>query len=248
MTASRINPIVIAIIGVVLCLAAVGGITYFLILPERTKSDAAHLRYTAAQPDSTLLAQKKAQLDLVKARGEVQQQQLQWRVIENTIMPRYDVSHRFAAWQQINRELAINLGPSIQRWIPRTHVVPLSDITIAPPLPSPNSITAAPLIVPIGSGTLQVGGSFRNILYHVQQWNNFNRLVQIDGLALHGNSPYMQGEYTAKVIIFPQNDTTLDKPIATAGAGTTVAGTGGTSSSAAAAPRLPSGPSPPSPR
>ncbi len=226
MTASRINPIVIAIIGVVLCLAAVAGITYFLILPERAKVDAAQQRYTAAYPDSTPQAQNAAQVDLVKAQGEVQQEQLQWRVIENTIMPRYDVSHRYAAWQQLSRELAINLGPSIQRWIPRTRVVPLTDITIAPPPASPNAITAAPLIVPIGSGTLQVGGSFRNILYHVQQWNNFNRLVQVDGLALHGNSPYMQGEYTAKVIIFPQNDTSLDKPIATAGAGGATAGGG----------------------
>lgn len=223
---SRINPILIAVIGVVLCLAAVGGITYFLILPERTKSDAATQRYNAAYPDSTPQAQKAAHLDLVKAQGQVQQAQLQWRVIENTIMPRYDVSHRYLAWQQLSHELAINLGPSIQRWIPLTHVVPLTDITIAPPPASPNAITAAPLIVPIGSGTLQVGGSFRNILYHVQQWNNFNRLVQIDGLALHGNSPYMQGEYTAKVIIFPQNDTVLGKPITAAGSGTAVGGVG----------------------
>ncbi len=244
MTASRLNPIIIAVIGVVLCLAAVGGITYFLILPERAKVDAAQQRYTAAYPDSTPQAQKAAQLDLVKAHGEVQQEQLQWRVIENTIMPRYDVSHRYLAWQQLSRELAINLGPSIQRWIPRTRVVPLTDITIAPPPASPNAITAAPLIVPIGSGTLQVGGSFRNILYHVQQWNNFNRLVQIDGLALHGNSPYMQGEYSAKVIIFPQNDTALDKPIVTAGTGT--AGVAGSSSFTP--PRLSMGSPPPGAR
>lgn len=243
---SRINPILIAVIGVVLCLAAVGGITYFMILPERTKSDAATQRYNAAYPDSTPQAQKSAQLDLVKAQGQVQQAQLQWRVIENTIMPRYDVSHRYLAWQQLSRELAINLGPSIQRWIPRTRVVPLTDITIAPPPASPNAITAAPLIVPISSGTLQVGGSFRNILYHIQQWNNFNRLVQIDGLALHGNSPYMQGEYTAKVIIFPQNDTALDKPITAAGSGTAVGGAAGAGSYAQSRPSI-SG-SPPGPR
>lgn len=224
MTATRLNPIIIAVIGVVLCLAAVGGITYFLILPERTKVDAATQRYQAAYPDSTRQQQQLAQADLLKAQGEVQQAQLQWRVIENTIMPRYDVSHRFTAWQQLNRELAVNLGPSIQRWIPRTRVVPLTDVTIAPPLPNPNSITAAPLIVPIGSGTVQVGGSFRNILYHIQQWKNFNRLVLVDGLALHGNSPYMQGEYSAKVIIFPQNDTSLDKPIASAGGAAGAAG------------------------
>lgn len=217
---NKLNPILVAVIGVVLCLAAAGSIIYFLIMPEQAKYTSAKARYDQAYPDSTPQAQQRAQLDLVAAQGEVSQAQLQWQVIENTKMPRYDVSQRYLAWQQLSRELALNLGPSIQRWIPRTKVVLLSDITISPPPASPNAITAAPLIVPIGSGPVQVGGTFRRILYHFQQWNNFNRLVQIDGLSLHGNSPFLEGSYTAKVIIFPQNDTKLDKPIATAGAAT----------------------------
>ncbi len=59
------------------------------------------------------------------------------------------------------------------------------------------------------AGALSVGGDFRSILYHVQRWNTFNRLVLIDGLALHGNSPFMSASYNATVYIFPQGD---DKP------------------------------------
>ena len=224
MKTTRLSPVLVAVIGIVLSLAAAGGIIYFLLMPEQAKLDAATQRRDAAAPDATPQAQKLAQADLVKAQGEVQQEQLQWRVIETTLMPKYDVSHRYAAWQQLGQELSLNLGPSLQRWIPRTGVVPQSDISISAPPASPNAITAQPLIIPIGSGTVQVGGSFRRILKHVQDWNNFNRLVEIDGLSLHGNSPLMLGTYTAKVIIFPQNPDKLDKPISTAGASTSTTG------------------------
>ena len=220
MKSLRLNPLIVTVIGVVVCLLAVGGIMYFLVLPQKTAYATALARDQAAEPDASATTQAAAKADVLKAQSEVDAAQVQWRQIESSKMPPYDVSHRFHAWQQLQNELAVNLGPSLERWIPRTGVVPLTDISLPAPPSSPNAITAAPLIVPIGSGTMSVGGSFRGILKHVQQWNNFNRLVLIDGLQLHGNSPYMKGDYTAKVIIFPQNDAALDKPIASAGAGT----------------------------
>ncbi len=216
---SKLNPIVVAAVGVALCLLAVGLVTYFLILPVRSAIGTAQARIDAAAPDATPQAQLGAKKDLEKAVADVGVIQGQWRTIENTLMPPFDVSQRYVAWNQLASELALNLGPSVQRWIPRTGVVPLTDISIAPPPANPNAITAAPLIVPIGSGTVSVGGSFRGILSHVQQWNNFNRLVLVDNLQLHGNSPYMEGTYNASVIIFPQNDAQVAQPLANATAG-----------------------------
>ena len=133
-------------------------------------------------------------------------------------MPPYDVSlPRMTAWQQLSNELTYNLGPDVERWIPRTGVTPLSTFSIAAPPNSPNAITNAPLIIPLGSVNVQ--GDFRRILYHFLKWNDFNRLVLADGLSLHGNSPNMTATYTAEVIIFPQGDDNLAKPIDAAGGG-----------------------------
>jgi hypothetical protein len=62
-------------------------------------------------------------------------------------------------------------------------------------------------------GSLSVAGDFRQILYHVQRWNSFDRLVLIDGLALHGNSPFMTGTYNATAFIFPQGDDKIAQPL-----------------------------------
>ena len=89
------------------------------------------------------------------------------------------------------------------------------------------------LVVPLG--TVTVNGDFRHILTHFNDWQYFNRLVSVDGLTLVGNSPYMQGSYTATMYIFPQNDTSLQSgPLAKAG-GTGAAGAAGSPAPVAAA-------------
>jgi hypothetical protein len=225
MRSSRLSPLVVAILFVVPSLILVGCIYYFMIGPTTTEADAWHSRYTAAYPDSTLPAQTAAQKDLVKAGQEVTLTKAQWAVIDSQIMPRFDVSQRYMAWKQLSNELAFNLGPDLAKYFRSSPgVVPLTAVTLPPPPASPNMITGAPLLIPIsgssaggagggfsgggggGNGSITVGGSFRKILKHVQLWNSFNRLVLIDNLALHGNSPYMSGSYGATVIIFPQND------------------------------------------
>jgi hypothetical protein len=249
MRSSRLNPLVVAILFVVPSLIAIGCIYYFLISPTTAEADVAHGRYTAAYPDSTLPAQTAAQTDLVKAGQEVTETKAQWAVIDNQIMPRFDVSQRYTAWKQLSNELAFNLGPDLAKYFRSTGVVPLTSVTLPPPPASPNMITGAPLIVPISgsssggggggggfgggngggggsNGSITVGGSFRKILKHVQLWNSFNRLVLIDNLALHGNSPYMSGNYGATVIIFPQNDDNVAPPLPAASSGTTT-GNGG---------------------
>lgn len=239
---------VVAVIGIVLCLLAVGGLTYFLVMPTQQQVDQDKQRYDAAYPDSTLPQQQLAQKDLVKAKHEVAQTQAQWTVIENTLMPPFDVSQRYTAWKQLSNELSYKLGPSLQYWMSHTGVTPLTSVTLPAPPSNPNAITAAPLVIPIsgsstsgggfgggsgfggggypggggssGNGSISVGGSFRQILKHVQLWNNYKRLVLVDNLSLHGNSPYMTGSYGATIIIFPQNDTKVAQPIPTAASGT----------------------------
>jgi hypothetical protein len=231
MKSTRITPPIIAVIGAVLCLLAVGGITYFLILPAQNDTTAYQARYDAAYPDSTPAAQMAAKKDAVQAVADVAKTKQQWIVIENTLMPPYDVSQRYVAWKQLSNEMSLNLGPDIEHFMLSTGVVPLTTVALPPPPPDPNAITAAPLIIPLGGsgastsgGGISVGGSFRQILHHIQLWNSFNRLVLVDNLALHGNSPYMKGDYGASVIIFPQNDDKLDKPIAAALTGTPTPG------------------------
>ena len=213
-------------------------------MPTQQAADSAQARYTAAFPDSTPAAQEQAKKDLALAKVEVANTQARWAVIENTIMPRYDVSHRYPAWQQLTNELSLYLGPDLAKYFRSTGVVPLTSVTLPAPPASPNAITGAPLVIPIsgsstgggglgggggggGNGSISVGGSFRQILRHVQLWNSFNRLVLIDNLSLHGNSPYMAGDYGATVVIFPQNDDKLDKELPAASVGTAGAAGGG---------------------
>lgn len=229
MRGTRLSPIVVAVIGIVASLLAVGGIIYFMVMPVLSQTTTANSRYDAAKNDATPLANMKATKDVAQAKIDVANTQAKWAVIQNTLMPAYDVSNRYTAWQQISQELSYKLGPNLQNWIKHTGVVPLSSVAIAAPPASPNAITAAPLVIPIGgqSGQVSVGGSFKGILRHFQLWNNYPRLVLLDNLALHGNSPFMQGTYTAEVIIFPQNDQKVDQPLPQAGADTAVAGGGG---------------------
>lgn len=229
MRGTRLSPIVVAVTGIVLSLLAVGGIAYFMIMPVLAKTTTAQGRLDAARGDATPQAKTKAQKELAQAKIDVQNTKNKWVVIQNTLMPPYDVSSRYTAWQQISQEMSYRLGPNLQRYMRSTGVVPLSPVAISAPPASPNAVTGAPLVIPIGgqNGAVSVGGSFKGILKHIALWNNFNRLVLVDNLALHGNSPFMEGNYSASVIIFPQNDEKVDPPLAAAGVGGAAAGGGG---------------------
>lgn len=217
------------VIGIVACLLAAGCIIYFMVMPLLSQTSAAEARYDAAKGDATPAANLQATKDLAQAKIDVNNTRAKWIVIQNSLMPAYDVSNRYTAWQQISKELSYNLGPALQRYMKTTGVVPLSSVAISAPPTNPNDITGAPLVIPVGgqSGSVSVGGSFKAILKHFQLWNNFPRLVLVDNLALHGNSPFMQGTYNAEVIIFPQNDQKLAPPLPWAATGGAGAGGGG---------------------
>lgn len=226
MKLNRLNPLVVAIIGVVLCAMSAAGIYFLCIQPANNQIAAANASISDSG-DVSAQAKNTAEKSLASAKVQVAAIQLNWRKKQDTLMPPYDVSDRFRAWKQLSYELEAYLGPDIERWVPRTGVTLLSAVTIGAPPSSPNGITNAPLVIPIGGGTMSVGGSFRGILAHILRWNNFNRLVLINNLQMAGTSPYIEGTYSASVIIFPQNEDKMGAAITSAGTGTATATFGG---------------------
>ena len=220
-----LSPAIVAAVGAVLILLTVAGLFFFLIKPTMEQTSAAQARLDAAAPDATDAEHRKAQKLLDANKIKVQQTKLQWAQKEAALMPPYDVSgDRFMAVRQLTYELEHYLGPDLERYMKTSGVKSTTKFTLPTPPVNPNDITNAPLVIPLGQIT--VNGSFRDILTHFYDWQYFNRLVLVDGLSLHGNSPYMTGTYTATVFIFPQGDK-VPPPIPQAGGGAAGAGKGG---------------------
>ncbi len=217
MKTARLNPAIVAAIGVVFCLLAVGLIGWFLIKPTLEALAVQQARLAANYPDSTQASQAAALKQVRLAQIKVAQIKTQWAIDQSRFMPPYDVSNRPKAVSQLNNELGRSLGPSLERQLRSGGVTTTTAVTLPPPPVSPNDITAAPLVIPLGTAT--VNGDFRRILTHFYNWQYFNRLVLVDNLNMNGNSPYMTATYTATVYIFPQNDASLPPPIAKAGGG-----------------------------
>ncbi len=227
MKLNRIHPWTVAGIGIGLSLLAIAGIFFLMIKPTLDATSVQQGIYDQNYPDSTLSSQTAAQRALLAAKVQVQQIKFQWAVKSAAKMPRYDVSSRTLALKQITYELTHYLGPDLQHQLNATPGVRSETQVVlpAPPL-SPNDITAAPVVIPLG--TITVSGDFRHILAHFYDWQSFNRLVLADNLAFSGNSPYMTATYTATLYIFPQNDDKLGPIIPEAGGGAAgAAGAGG---------------------
>ena len=217
MKTARLSPAIIAVIGTVFCLLAVGLIVWFLIKPTQERINAQQAIFDLNKNDATPAAQAAALKKVRLAQIQVAQIKARWAVDQARYMPPYNVANRQLAVRQLTYELGQYLGPDLERQFKAGGVTNTTNVTLPPPPISPNDISAAPLVIPLGPVT--VGGDFRRILTHFYKWQSFNRLVLVDGLALDGNSPYMTGTYNATVIIFPQNDGELPAPIAKAGGG-----------------------------
>ncbi|MEP0767198.1 MAG: hypothetical protein HRF45_11735 [Fimbriimonadia bacterium] len=67
-------------------------------------------------------------------------------------------------------------------------------------------------ILPIG--TMQVSGTFSQILQHVEAWNRLpNYIALTDGLQLSGTSPNLVGTYSLLVLVFPRGEYINDEPV-----------------------------------
>lgn len=215
MKLNRTNPWVVAIVGTILCVLSGVGIYFLLMAPTQNRIEAANSSIQTAgaiTPDTLPTELNSAKAAQTAATNKVLATQQSWQREQEALMPPYDLANRFKAWQQISYELEAYLGPDVERWVPKTGVTLLTPVSIQAPPANPNDITNDPLTIPIGGGTMSVGGSFRHILTHIERWNTFNRLVLIDNLQLTGTSPYMEGTYTASVIIFPQHQDKMEAP------------------------------------
>ena len=233
MKTARLSPLVVAAVGIVLSLLALGLIIFLMIKPTQESITAQQARLDLNAPGTTPderqqgldLNKKKGLKDLKEAKAKVQLTKLQWAQVAATTMPLYDVSNRFKAMRQLTFEFNHYLAPDLQRQLTTTGITSTTRFALPTPPLSPNDpmIGSRVLVVPLG--TVTVNGDFRHILTHFYDWQYFNRLVMVDGLNLSGNSPYMQGSYNATMYIFPQND---DKPAPLEGkAGGTGAAAGG---------------------
>ena len=229
MKTSRLSPLVVGIVGSVLCLAIAGALFYFLIKPTQEQTAVQQGIYEQNYPDSTAAAQKKAAKELNDAKYQVAQIHRQWLQKDAALMPRYDVSGttpgaRIRATRQLSTELGQNLGPLLERQLHTSGVTTDTAISLPAPPVNPNDITNAPVVIPLGP--ISVHGDFRHILTHFYNWQYFNRLVLVDSLAFDGSSPFMTGTYTATVYIFPQGADKLAPNIPAAGAAGGAAGGG----------------------
>ena len=236
-----LSPAIVAAVGAVLCLLAVAGIGFFLIKPTIDATTVADARLTAAAPDATDGAHKQAQTLLDANKLKVQATKLQWAQKEAALMPPYDVNgDRFMAQRQLTYELEHYLGPDLEHYMKTSGVTSTTKFVLPTPPVNPNDITNATLVIPLGAIT--VNGSFHQILTHFYDWQFFNRLVLVDGLSLHGNSPYMTGTYTATIYEFPQGGDKVPPPIPQAGGSGAGAAKGGGRPSFGASPGGMSGP------
>lgn len=236
MKTSRLSPLVISIVGVVLSLLAIGLILFLLIKPTQESITAQQERLDQNAPGTEPLApgsdrqqsldanKKKGLKDVSDAKLQVQMTKMQWAQVEAAIMPPLDVSDRNRAFKQLTYELTHYLGPDLQRQLTVGGVNSTTRFALPPPPLSANDPMIRSGVLEIPLGTVAVNGDFRRILTHFYDWQYFNRLVMVDGLSLDGNSPYMQGTYTATMYIFPQNGDKLAPPIAKAGSGGSTTG------------------------
>jgi hypothetical protein len=202
-----VNPLTISAVGFVLTVLA--GVLIYVLLIQKTLADVNMQTGIYQQNVGAESPQAKAAAEaaVTQAQVNVAAVQAQWTAIQIAKDPDIDYSDRMLAWNQYINELDFKLAPSIEQWLPSTGVKPTAPITTPAAPADPNAVVANnPIVIPLDGGSpISVVGSFPQILRHVEQWNNFNRIVLIDKLTLAGISPYLIGTYTATVYEFPRN-------------------------------------------
>jgi hypothetical protein len=123
-------------------------------------------------------------------------------------MPDIDVSNTYSAWQDLINEQVRVLGPKMQKFLDSDKsVTKLQGSFALPAAPSDPNASLNELYV-FSPGGVQVQGTFKNVLAHVERWNRFDRLVLVTGLTLSGNSPNLVGQYNLQVFEYTHGDRT----------------------------------------
>jgi hypothetical protein len=235
----RLTPLIVSIIGTLLCIIAPVLIFFLMIKPTDDQIATQQATYDANSSSLGPIPLNNAKKGLQTAKDSLAEAQTEWDTTLRTKNPVIDQADRFVAWKQYWTEMEYTLGPLVQKFwmkdIQGPHrnangVIALGTVSLPAPSSDPNSVTGAVLTIPLkmvpwpapatgtgggggstggSGGDIQVLGTFQAGLNHIQSWNNFSRLVQIDDVALSGYSPFITTSYDATIYEFMRNS---DKP------------------------------------
>ena len=199
----------IFIIGGVTALV-IGLLGYFLLIDPSYKQLAIEQdRYDKRKA----VADKKRAVDASEKDAEdtVKEAVRDWQAYETRFMPNIDVSNTYSAWQDLINERTYILGPLVDRHLKRDKSVTVLDwdVKIDPPPSDPNEALRD---INLYQGSIQVMGTFKNVLAHVEKWNNFDRLALVSNLNLRGSSPNLVATYNLSIIEYSNGD--LGKAVA----------------------------------
>ena len=240
MKLSKLKRVHVIIIGAVVCVLIGVGMFFLLIKPCNESLAQLQQRYDAAYPEA--MEEPKARRDLDEAIRKVSEMQKKLDTYMVAKMPEVDFSDRTKGMVELWHEQCETLGPLLESYAKRTGVKVLNDrIPVPAPPVNPNdpSMLAGVIVLPLGS--IQVQGSFNQVMKHIRDWNNCGRLVMIDLPTLSGQSPTLQAAYNLSVIIFPRGQ--VGPVVDMAGAGT-----GGAPGMAPMAPMMQNAPMPGAPQ
>ncbi|MGC4045151.1 MAG: hypothetical protein QM758_15275 [Armatimonas sp.] len=208
MKSPKITAGVAWIISGVLSLMLAAGVFFGLVKPsmeefDKQKAFKEQRETVANQLTSEQNRKKKVEQDKKDA-------ELNWAKFDRSLMPRINMTDLWGATQQLWREQINNLGPNVDKFLMADKSVTIVEksLSIAAPPEDPNQVNKPqPFIYTLGN--VRVRGTFPAIMRHVRRWNNFNRLIMVDGLSLAGQSPQLEATYTLTAYIFAQG---TDKP------------------------------------
>lgn len=222
---SKITRQQVAIIGSVLILVVLI-VAYFAVWqPLKERQDAAQTTYD--QQHAIVLTEPELKAKLAKANADVQIAKSKYARYERALMPNIDlggdlITAMRARWKEQNSVL----GPKAVNFLKQDKAVrTVASFSVPAPPTDPNQNLTQVIVIPLGQ--VAVTGNFREILANVARWNNFDRLVMVDGLTLTGNSPSLQAQYTVTCYIFPKNADKAAPAVPSAGGAGGFGGPGG---------------------
>lgn len=215
MSVSKLRPIHVIIIGAVVCIAIIS-LLYFLVITKYNDRIAAlKARETAAQ--SVVDTLPAAQRSLAEAITNFNMTKARYSRVEQRKMAPVSFEDRTEGMIAQWKEQGEVLGPMLNSFMKKAKIKNTASFSVQAAGVNPNQLETYLIRLPVGSVT--VTGTFREILDHIKIWQDFGRLVQLDGLSISGQSPNLTGSYSVTVIQFPRGGVGPDIPMASGSGG-----------------------------
>lgn len=204
MSFSKLKQIHVIIIGAFLCVVAIVGVFMLLIKPKQAALQAAQARIDKASPVGNQAAENQAIADLNKAILEVSNTQKNLNVEMAKRMPDLSFTRRDLGMLQLWHEQIDTLGPLLEKFAKDKNVKVLSaKFSIPAPPANPNDAIFDQDVLVFPLGTVQVKGSFKDLMSNITRWNNCRRLVMVSSPVMAGTSPNLVASYGLTCYIFP---------------------------------------------